>query len=110
MAVANSFETIEPTRAEIDALPGATVLEFGAPWCGWCQAAIPLATAVLSKHADVRHIKVEDGSGQPLGRSFRIKLWPTFIFLRGGTEVGRVTRPGDTAAIERELEKIVGEK
>lgn len=106
MAVADSFEAIEPTRAAIDALPGAIVLEFGAPWCGWCQAAIPLATAALEQHPEVRHIKVEDGSGQPLGRSFRIRLWPTFIFLRNGVEVARVTRPGDVAALEHGLAQL----
>jgi thioredoxin 1 len=106
MAIADSFEAVEPTRATIDALPGATVLEFGAPWCGWCRAAIPLATAALAPHPEVRHIKVEDGSGQPLGRSFRVKLWPTFVFLQDGKEMGRVTRPNDAAAIERELAKL----
>jgi len=31
----------------------------------------------LSQHAQWRHIRVEDGPGRALGRSFRVKLWPT---------------------------------
>jgi thioredoxin 1 len=41
----------------------------------------------------VRHIKVEDGKGKPLGRSFRVKLWPTLVFLRDGQVLGQVSRP-----------------
>jgi thioredoxin 1 len=41
----------------------------------------------------VAHYKVEDGPGRPLGRSFRVKLWPTMIFLRDGQEVARLVRP-----------------
>jgi thioredoxin len=51
----------------------------------------------------MRHIKVEDGSGRPLGRSFGVKLWPTFIFLRDGQEVGRLTRPASVELIEQML-------
>jgi thioredoxin 1 len=43
---------------------------------------------------------VEDGKGLPLGRSFRVKLWPTLIYLENGAEKGRVVRPADSAAIE----------
>jgi thioredoxin 1 len=48
----------------------------------------------------VRHIKVEDGKGRPLGRSFRVKLWPTLVYLEGGTEKGRVVRPDSAEEIE----------
>jgi thioredoxin 1 len=42
---------------------------------------------------------VEDGKGKPLGRSFRVKLWPTLIYLEQGVEKGRVVRPDSAAEI-----------
>ena len=35
-----NYEAIEPRRDEVDALPGATLLEFGSPWCGYCRMEI----------------------------------------------------------------------
>jgi len=36
---------------------------------------------------------VEDGKGVPLDRSFRVKLWPTPVFLRDGAVITRLVRP-----------------
>jgi thioredoxin len=96
----------EPTRAQVDALPGATVLEFGAAWCGHCTAAQPAIHAALSDHPRVRHLKVEDGRGRRLGRSYRVKLWPTLVFLRDGVEVARLVRQDDPGAIREALSGI----
>jgi thioredoxin 1 len=96
----------EPSRAEIDALAGAVLLEFGAAHCGHCRAAHPLIAEALARHPQVSHIKVEDGPGRPLGRSFRVKLWPTLVFLREGREVARLVRPADPAAIEQALAQL----
>jgi thioredoxin 1 len=93
-------------RAEIDSLRGAAVLEFGTGWCGYCRAAEPIVEAAFSAHPDVKHIKVEDGSGRPLGRSFGIKLWPTLIFLRDGREVARLVRPNQLKPLEDALAVI----
>ncbi|MFU8814304.1 MAG: thioredoxin family protein [Pseudomonadales bacterium] len=95
-----------PTRAEVDALEGAALLEFGTDWCGHCRAAQPVIEAALEQAPNVRHIKVEDGSGRPLGRSYQVKLWPTLIFLKGGSEVARLVRPTDAAAVARALADI----
>ena len=96
----------EPTRADIDALAGPTVVEFGTSWCGFCRAAQPAIAAALSRHPAVRHMKIEDGAGRPLGRSFAVKLWPTLVFLRDGKELAKLVRPRDAAAIEQALARI----
>lgn len=100
-------ETREPTRAEIDGTEGPVVLEFGASWCGYCQAAQPLIEASLAQHPEARHIKVEDGKGKPLGRSFGVKLWPTLVFLQGGKEAARVVRPARREDVDTALQAIV---
>jgi thioredoxin 1 len=104
--MSSSYARVEPARADIDALAGPALLEFGTPWCGHCRAAQPVIASALGHHPDVRHIKIEDGSGRPLGRSFRVKLWPTLVFLADGKEVARLVRPHDADAIRDALAKI----
>ena len=97
-------ETEAPTRVEVDALPGLTLLEFGTDWCGHCRAAQPALAEVLPQAALWRHLKVEDGPGRPLGRSFRVKLWPTLILLKDGQEVARLVRPTQAQDIRQALQ------
>ena len=96
----------EPPRAEVDALAGPAVIEFGANYCGYCRAAQPHIAEALAAHPGLRHIKVEDGKGQPLGRSYRVKLWPTLVFLKDGREVARVVRPEGAEEIRAALLQI----
>ena len=93
----------EPSRAAIDALAGPTLLEFGSPGCGHCRAAKPLIANALKAHPGIRHIKIEDGSGQPLGRTYGVKLWPTLVFLADGREATRLVRPREAAVIDKAL-------
>ena len=96
----------EPKRAEIETLPGPVLLEFGTSWCGHCRRAQPLIAEALARHSDVRHIKVSDASGKPLGRSFGVKLWPTLVFLKDGREAARLVRPSHSEEMQRALEAI----
>ena len=104
--MASSTPSAEPARSDIDALTGATLLEFGTSWCGHCRAAQPLIAGALAARPQVRHVKVEDGSGQRLGRSFGVKLWPTLVFLADGREVARLVRPRDRQPIDAALDAI----
>ncbi|MGE8209017.1 MAG: thioredoxin family protein [Stenotrophomonas rhizophila] len=102
MSYTRAYAAQEPSRAAVDAAPGWQLLEFGAPWCPHCSAAqAPLKDWLEGRH-NISHLKIEDGKGRPLGRSFQVRLWPTLVVLHDGQEVARVVRPradADLAAL-----------
>ncbi len=102
-----AYSQSAPTRAEVDALAGASILEFGTDWCGYCRGAQPFIAESLARIPQARHLKIEDGPGRPLGRSFKVKLWSTLIFLRDGVEVARVVRPPDVKAVDEGVAMLV---
>jgi thioredoxin 1 len=102
------YETAQPERSAIDAMPGTVALDFGTNWCGYCRAAEPLIDSALASNPAVKHIKVEDGPGRALGRSFKVKLWPTVVVLKDGQEVARVVRPGGSDEVLAALAKAGG--
>ena len=110
MTGAARYEDPGPTREDVDKTPGILALEFGADWCGYCQGAQPLIAAALGEVPNVHHQKVADGPGRPLGRSFRVKLWPTLIVLKDGAEVARVVRPQSEDEVRQGLAAAQAER
>ena len=98
--------TEETTLADIEAMSGPVLLEFGAAWCGYCRTARGLIDSAMAGHAQVRHLRIEDGKGKRLGRAFRVKLWPTLVFLLDGRELHRLVRPDEIASIRQALTTI----
>ena len=93
-------------REFLDQRPGATLVEFGAEWCGHCQAAQANISAAMKAYPNIHHIKIEDAKGQRLGRSYAVKLWPTLIFLQDGVEIERLVRPLSEEYINAALSKL----
>jgi thioredoxin 1 len=104
--MAGEYSEDQPKRAEVDALAGPVLLDFGNNWCGHCRRAQPLIAEAMAGHPGVRHIKVADASSRRLGRSFLVKLWPTLIFLKDGKEAARLVRPADPDTIRAALAQI----
>lgn len=96
MVFSARYQEVEPSREAIDRSEGLLLLEFGADWCGHCLATESVLQEVLSERNDIRHLRIADGRGKPLGRSFRVKLWPTLILLRDGRPVTELVRPSDS--------------
>jgi thioredoxin 1 len=90
----------------LESLSGSAVIEFGAASCAYCQQAQSLIATALNQYAAIRHIKIEDGKGQRLGRAYSVKLWPTLLFLKDGIEITRLVRPDDTKMIVAALNQI----
>lgn len=107
------YEPETLTRADVEASPGALLLDFGTGWCGHCRAARTVVEAAWQVHAGsgsglpaIRHVRIEDGSGRRLGRAFGVKLWPTLVFLRDGVERARLVRPRTVDEVASALRAI----
>lgn len=74
-------------------MTGPVLLEFGTLWCGFCQTAQRDIVTLLAEYPSVRRVRIEDGPGRRLGRSFGVKLWPNLVFLKDGAVVRQLARP-----------------
>ncbi len=100
-----TYRSEQPTPEAVRAMPGLTVLQFGTNWCGICLAAEPAIRSVLEP-TGTRRLKIEDGRGRLLGRTYRVTLWPTLVFLQDGSEVGRLVRPTSAQQIAEALQPL----
>ena len=107
MAYSGIFVVAAPEREEIDARQGLLLLEFGVDWCPHCQLAQPLLERAMRDHPALPHLKIEDGPGRRLGRSYRIKLWPSLLLIKDGQELERLVRPTTEAEIFAALARLV---
>jgi thioredoxin 1 len=94
------YQEVEPERSELDRASGWLLVEFGAVWCGHCLALEPALKKELADRPDVQHLRIADGRGKPLGRSFRVKLWPTLVLLQDGQVMGQLVRPSQTEIVK----------
>lgn len=95
-----SYQPENPLLEDVQTMPGTVLLDFGTDWCGHCIAARSASDAWITAHPQVTHVRAEDGRGRPLGRAFRVKLWPTLVLLDHGEEIARVVRPRSDADLQ----------
>lgn len=100
-----NYSEDNPTVEDVSKLSGYCFLEFGAPWCGHCVAAATAIEQALTL-LQLPHIKAYDGKGLPLGRAFKVKLWPTLVLLKDGVELARAVRPTSISDIKALIDLI----
>nr|AGG19201.1 thioredoxin H-type 8 [Tamarix hispida] len=70
------------------------VIDFSAAWCGPCKFMEPIVDELSIRYKDVQFIKVDVDENTGFARRFGIDCMPTFVFLREGKEVDRLSGAG----------------
>jgi thioredoxin 1 len=91
-------------------LPGVTVLDFTAAWCGPCRVLTPMLEALVADPAyasRARALVLDVDHEQQLAQRFDVRSMPTLVFLRDGREVGRIVGNRPRAFVRGVLERAL---
>ena len=69
---------------------GVTVVDFWAPWCGYCVRMMPVFEEIAGQLAGkVNFAKVNSDEETELARQLSIEVLPTFVIMKDGQVVDR---------------------
>lgn len=83
------------------------ILYFTADWCGPCKKVRPIVEELNRDQSYAKFQVIDVDSEQELARKFEVKSIPTFIFIRDGIEINRLT---GAQTREKLLEMLKDEK
>ncbi|KAI0828953.1 thioredoxin-like protein [Trametes gibbosa] len=81
-----------------------SVIDFHATWCGPCHMIAPTYEALAKQYPNANFLKCDVDQAKDVAGRYRITAMPTFIFLKGTSEVERVrgaNKPALEAAVRR---------
>ena len=84
------------------------LVEYHAPWCGYCRRLEPAFTKVAQEYGEVlTAVKIDIDKEPALADREHIEVVPTLVLYRGGRSVGSAVAPGSAGELRRFLDEAL---
>lgn len=86
------------------------IANFTAQWCGPCRAIKPMVDEIYTNECQkVEIVRVDLDQNQPLAQRYQVSSIPTFIFIRDGQVVDKITGAGNLQNLFRKFAQMAEE-